>query len=581
MVLTRHLDERTVEATASGTLRLPSELPDVARAIHWRAFACVEQVKPDPGGGRVEASGRVRVWVVYTAAGSEAADPAGAVFGGRLEGDLAFTARADVGAFGEAAVWDVRVRVNDVDGRFRADARTADVDVVLQLTFAGIERTATSVVTHASATAPCRVESATAHLRAASIQSVERTRISLVEGRDLPVPRGAGRVRILAADAAVAVTRAQVEAGGVAVEGSVSFELLYTYQRAPRAPEGASARPGTEAGQATGEGAAAEVAAPGQAGPEEAGGISGGEPSERGWEAAFTTWTSAEPFRLSVPVGSAQPGHAVRARAAATDVVARAAGEGRVELTVEVQVDVAVYATRALQVVTDIRGCEQLPVEQRKVSVAVENLLPEARRSFAASGTLELPAGQPPVERVLWCGVHLEPHPVRVDGNRAFVSASATPWMYYVPYKADARTGGLAFVSWPAAISVEQAVPLTEVRPQGQVHAWVSFSGVSAEADLINRQTVECSVAGTVVVSGRQWQEQEVVAEAVALQLRTGEAAPFFYLVVTQPGDTLWKLSRRYETSPESLAQANPELSGLELSAPLPVGRKLFVYRQP
>ena len=554
MVLTRHLDEQTVETTASGTLRLPAELPDVARPIHWRAFACVEQVKADPQGGRVEAAGRVRVWLTYAAAGSEAAEPAGALFGGRLEGDLGFVARAEAPPGSEAAAWDVRWRVVDVEGRVRGDGRSADVDVVLQVAFEGAEPMATAVVTQAAATEPCRVEATSVQLRPAALVALERGRITLSDGWELPVPRGAGRARILQADAAVSLSRAQAEDGGVALEGSVRYDVMFAFQRPARAGAGG----GEEEGEA--DEAATEVA------------------EEPGWEVGFSSWSPPEPFQVTLPAAAVRPGQAVRARAAVSDLVVRATGDGRVELAAEVQLEAIVEAALTLQAVTDIRGCEQLPVEQRKVSLVVESPLPEARRSFAASATLELPNGQSPVDRLVWCGVHLEPQPVRVEGNRAFVVASATPWMYYVPYKAG-RDAGLVYVSWPSAITVEQAVALADTRSHGAVRAWVLFGGVSAEADLINRQTVEFSVAGVAVVHARQRQEQEVVAEAVAVPVRGGEPAPFFYLVVTQPGDTLWKLSRRYDTSPEALARSNPELGGLELSAPLAPGRRLFVHR--
>ncbi|HEY8486382.1 MAG TPA: LysM domain-containing protein [Limnochordales bacterium] len=557
--LSRHLEERLAETTASGTLRLPGELPDVARAVHWRGFACVEKVTAQPQLGWVEAAGRVRVWVSYVAAGSESPDPAAAVWGGRLEGELPFTYRLDAGTFHDSARWSVRAQVGAVDGRFRADGRTADVDVVLQLAFQGVERQPTRLVTHASSTGPCRIEASTTLLRTSLAEALERTRVQVSDERELGanLPAAAGRPRVVEVEATPAITQARVEAGTVSVEGVVRFDVLFVQPRPARAA--ATAPEPADAAEA--------------ASPEATAG------ADRGWEVSWASWTSGEAFRFTLPVEQARPGDTVRARATAADVVARPAGGSRFAFEVEVELEVGLYSPRAVQVATDVRGCEQLPVEQRKSTVTVEQWLAELRRSFAASATLELPAGLPPVERVLWAGVTLHPHPPRPDGPRVLVSASCTPWMFYVPYKADARTGGLGFVEWTGAMALEQPLALPELRPGAQLACSVSFAGVAVEADLINRQTVELSVAGILLLGGRQAHAQEVVAEAVAIQARAQDPPPFFYLVVTQAGDTLWKLSRRYDVPVQALVEANPELQAVPAEEPLPAGRKLFVRR--
>lgn len=566
-MLTRRLEERTVDASASGSVRLGAELPDAGQVIRWQAFATVDRVGTEPGTGRVEAQGRVRVWAVYTARGSESSDPLGAVFGGHLEGEPRWMAWIDAPASSVPTVWDVRVQVRDVEGRFRADGRTADVDVVLSVTFSGAERQTTSLVTHAWATPPDRLEVVSAPLRLQVLLDAERSRFSVSESRALDLPAGAGtRFRVLDVRATPSITQVEAKPGAVVVRGEIGYELLYAVQR--------SSRTGAAAGDETPIADAGLLASEPEQPPATE---SSPAPSGRHWEAALASWSSAEPFVVTVPLANSGPAASGRAFATVSDVVVRAApAEGIVHVTAEVDLAVHVYGARTLPVVTDLRPSEPTEVEQRRVSLGLESYLGEGRRTFSAQATVELPAGGAAVDRVLWCGARVESVSWRPEGSRLQVSLTLSPWMYYLPYRPDARTGGLVFMAWPSAMAVEQAVAMGELKPQAQ--ATVGVVNLLAEADLINRQTVEFTVSGMVVAEARLGGEQEVVAEAVVAAPQE-QPPPFFYLVVTQPGDTLWKLARRYRTSEQAIAQANPSLANLAATAPLGPGQRLFILR--
>ena len=558
LVLSRRLEGRSVEATASGALRLPPELPDAGTPIRWRAVAAVERVAVDAGAGRLEARGVVRVWAVYAAAASESPDPAGALYGGRLEGELPFTATAELPPDGAEARWEAAVQVRDVDGRFRADGRTADVDAVVGVNLTGVVNETTTAVSQVTATPPDRVEAAHATLRLSLFQGGQRTRLALEEAHGLDLPGGAAaRLRVLDLQVEPVITGTEARPGEVLVRGETAFALLYAVQRhpeAPGAPEGDQA-----AGDPEPESAAAVRPA-------------------RLWDVQLATWTGAEGWETTLPMEGVGPGSRLRAQARTADAVVRLLpADGLVYVTCQVDVEVQAWAVRSVPAVADIRASGPAAVETRKVQLRLDSPAGEGRRTFTAGGTVEIAGPLPPVERLVWSGVQVDSISLRPDAGRVHVTASLTPWAYYLPYKPDARAPGLVFAFWPGAVSLEQTVSVPDLKPEAEVSA--TLAALAVEADLISRQTVEFTVSGTCAVEARLAVSQEVVAEAVTVRA-AGERRPSIFLVVTQPGDTLWKLSRRYQTPAQRLLAANPALGAQEETAPLPAGTRLFVVRE-
>ncbi|MEW6045113.1 MAG: LysM domain-containing protein [Bacillota bacterium] len=559
LVLSRRLEERSVEVTASGSLRLPSELPDAATPIRWKALASVDRVVADAASGRLEARGTLRGWVVYAAAGSESPDPAGAVFGGRLEGELPFTASTDLPPDAGDAAWQARATVRDVEGRFRTDGRTADVDVVISVRFAGVVRERTTAVSQVSATPPDRVETSSATLRVSVFQGEGRARLALEEAHGLDLPAGpTSRLRVLDLQVEPTITAAEPHDGGVLARGELAFELLYAVQRQAPA-EGPP--PGPSEASAPGTGEQPEVVAP-----------------VRLWDVHLASWTSPEGFETTIPIAGLEGTSRVRARAQLADASVRTLpAEGLVYITCQVDVEAQAVDARTVPVVADIRSSGPQTVEQRKVPLRLESPAGEGRRTFTGGATVELSGALPPVDRIVWSGVVVDAISTRPEAGRVHVSASATPWAYYLPYKPDARTNGVVFAFWPGAVNIEQVVAIPDLRPDAEISA--SFTGLSVEADLISRQTVEFTVSGQCLVEAQLPATQEVVAEAVAVRA-PGPRQPSIYLVVTQPNDTLWKLARRYRTTPQQVQSANPDLGAREETEPLPAGSRLFIMGQ-
>ncbi len=558
LVLSHRLEARSLEATASGTLRLSPELPDAGTAIRWKALAAVDRVVADAETGRLEVRGSLHAWVVYAAAGSESPDPVGALYGGRLEGELSFVAGFDLPPEGVEARWEATAQVRDVDGRFRRDGRTVDVDAVVQVVAMGTVAHRTTAVSHVAATAPDRIESTPANLRLNIFQGAQRTRLAVEEAHGLDLPGGtAARLRVLDLHVEPVIAGTEVRQGEVEVRGETVFSLLYAIQRH------AEETPGEPAGD-----------------DEEDEGVEPGAASRttRLWDVQLAAWSSTEGWTTTIPVPGVEPGTRIRAQAQAADAVVRVLpAEGLVYITCQIDVEAQAWAVRAVPVVADIRSAGPLPVEVRKVELRLESPAGEGRRTFTAGGTVEITGTLPPVDRIVWSGVQIDSLAVRPDSGRAHVTASLTPWAYYLPYKADERATGIVFALWPGAVTLEQTVSVPDLKGEAEVRA--ALSSLSVEADLINRQTVEFTVSGTCAVEAWLPASQEVVAEAVAVRA-AAERQPSIYLVVTQPGDTLWKLSRRYRTSAQRLLAANPALGAHEETTALPAGSRLFIVRE-
>ena|GEM_PF-1416848 len=285
------------------------------------------------------------------------------------------------------------------------------------------------------------------------------------------------------------------------------------------------------------------------------------------------TWQEQTPFAHTFAVPEAAAGAPVHTETRVTSVEA-APGDGGREIRVwaDVQVAVRSAAVQELSLVESITGSEKLDVRYRTEPVAVEEWVGAARQRAEVTGTLELPQGNPPIERILIDTARARVEDVLVLEDRVVVSGQVDVEALYV-----ARSPGqpVHAVEWRDAIPFEIEVSLPGAEPGLEAQAEVQVEDVAL--DLINRETVEAQVRLVASVRLTRGCERSAVVEAVAV-LPPDPDPPTWTFVVLQEGDTLWKLSHRYHTDVDRILAANPWLG--DATAPLPPGRKLCIPRR-
>lgn len=189
---------------------------------------------------------------------------------------------------------------------------------------------------------------------------------------------------------------------------------------------------------------------------------------------------------------------------------------------------------------------------------------------------LNLPAGIPDVERVLAYGGAVEEFRIEAEDNRLFGEGDLGLWMYYVAEGVEQQR--LHYVSWERRNSNSLVVS-----------GFIDSPGLSQGAILRSRvelDTLKMELGGPRTLRVRGVVRPRVVAKKLhslvviknCAMITPADPAsrPSMLFYISQPGDTLWKIARKYQTTTEILARVNqvPNPDQLE------TGRKLLIPKE-
>lgn len=291
-------------------------------------------------------------------------------------------------------------------------------------------------------------------------------------------------------------------------------------------------------------------------------------------ELVTVEWQAQTPFSYTFDIPGVAAGASVGAEVRVTGVDA-VTGEGGRAIEVYTDLDVRADATevQTLRLLVGVSGPEGTEIRYRTTTFSLEQTVGEGSSEERLRQSLELPQGNPPVDRLLFSEARAAVEDVLVLGDKVIAEGFVDIGALYV---ARAEGQPVYFVSWQKAVTMESeiAVPGAEPGMDAQVTADVT----SIELDLLNRETVEVDVRLAAEAKVSRSVERDAIIEAVAVP-PVDPDPPTLTFVVVQPGDTLWKLSHRYHTDVEQIVRANPWLEGAH-TASLPVGRKLCVPRR-
>ncbi|MDI3280318.1 MAG: DUF3794 domain-containing protein [Bacillota bacterium] len=277
------------------------------------------------------------------------------------------------------------------------------------------------------------------------------------------------------------------------------------------------------------------------------------------------------PFSLELALAGAVPGARVRASALTRGVRGRVTGERELEVEVDLEVWAEAVRSSQVEVVTDIASEGEEAVEVNRQPLCAGYVVGEKVVEFFAEEQVSLPATKPPVEKVLGAYGFFVPSEVRVLEGKVLVDGTVTLQVIYTALEEAGPS--LQVVEFPEALHIAQVIDLASAAPGMAAQMEGAVKKVAVEA--IDSATLRLAVRGTIGVRVSAQAEVEAVLEAVAVPRALSQEEVSLRIVVVQPGDSLWKLARRYGTSMEQIAALN----GLEVNQPLAVGQKLKIYR--
>lgn len=289
----------------------------------------------------------------------------------------------------------------------------------------------------------------------------------------------------------------------------------------------------------------------------------------------FVAWSGQLAFSHRFADGELSAGQRGTVRARVLSVDAEAGDEGReLEVFADIELTLETGEPLEVEVVADVTpGPGDEAVETRSESFTVQVTAGEGEQVRSVSGTLEIPPDAPPIERLLAHEARAVAAETLVLGDRVSVAGHVDVSLLYVG-RGEEVDDPVHFVEWKAALPLELDISVPGVHPPMQAH--VELEVLDIEPDLLNRETVEWRGRVRAAATVEESRPVDAIVEAVAVAPEEDDPPSYTFLVV-QPGDTLWKLARRYRMAPEAVLAANPHLEGPE--TPLEAGSKVCIPR--
>ncbi len=507
------IGEETITETVSGQITVPDNKPDILRVVDVTANIINITTEIEEEG--VDITADIEAGVIYVADVDEPYFRQPVHF---TEGTFQFTNFVDIpdAEIGMNVFTDLKVRKVTYE---MIDERTVEVTVVISKFVKVTEYRQITVITDLTGIPEDNITS-------------ELLRIEDVVGEDMATTVISGRIelpegkppieRILNAQAELLNLVTEITEDGVIVTGSVEGGVIYVAD----VPEPAYQQP------------------------------------VHFLEGTFN-------FSEAFDIPGAEEGMSVYANTIIRKVTYDYIDEDTVEVNVTIQFFVKVTEPKQVEVIIDIMS-DQVEVERELLRV--EDVVGEDTIFETVSGRLNVPAAKPDIERVIEAtskiistettteidGVMIEGE---IEGRILYVADVEDPYLRQPVHFTETEFNFDNFVDIPGTEAGMNAH--TEVKVQ------------KTNYDLLNARTVEITSVIRKFAKVTEFRQLEIIVDLVVVSEVTepGVCPPSYVVYVVQPGDTLWKISRRYRTTVDAIIEANPNINPDNLQ----VGQKICV----
>ncbi|ACL70886.1 DUF3794 and LysM peptidoglycan-binding domain-containing protein [Halothermothrix orenii] len=508
------IGEDTITETITGRIEVPAEKPDILRIIDVKAN--LMDVEADIEDGGVNITGNIEAGVIYVADVEEPYLPQPVYF---TEGQFGFTNFVD---FPEAepgmnVFTDLNIRRVSYD---LIDERTIEITVVLTKFVKVTEYRQIRVITDITGIPE---ENITEELLRIEDVIGENTVTAVITGQ-VELPPGKPPIqRILNATADLGEVTAEVTEEGVVVDGNIEAGVLYVAD----VPEGEFQQP------------------------------------VHFLEGEFN-------FTQAIDVPGAEQGMTVFPSLNILRVSYDFIDEDTVEVDVVIQFFVKVTEPKQVTVITDIVSDR---VEVERELLRVEDVIGEQTVHETITGRINIPAAKPDIERILEANARvIEANAMAETGGVMIEGTIQGELLYVADVPEDEFQQPVHFVE--GTFNFDNFVDVAGTEPANNVYSEVTVQRVSF--DVLNARTAEITAVLRKFVKVTEFVQLEIITDLVVVSPAVEDECPPSYVVyVVQPGDTLYKIARRYRTTVEALLEANPGIDPHNLQ----IGQKICIPR--
>lgn len=238
----------------------------------------------------------------------------------------------------------------------------------------------------------------------------------------------------------------------------------------------------------------------------------------------------------------------------------------------DIECEAIISRTVQKEVVTDTESGSDQVIDVLKNLVNFEENLGEKVSTINLETAIALPSGENPDRLLLWEGVPRELSLEAVE-DKVLVDGSMDLKLIYAADNVDGSRVQVACwdrssntgIPLAGVIEFPGVQPGTLLRAQAQVD--------SLNLELTDDRTVQVNAVVAIRVMARAPRALMALRDCAAVEPVDPSTRPSMLFYLVQPGDSLWKIARQYQTTVDTLARVN------QISNPdrLSIGQKLVI----
>jgi hypothetical protein len=247
---------------------------------------------------------------------------------------------------------------------------------------------------------------------------------------------------------------------------------------------------------------------------------------------------------------------------------------------IQVQLGAGVSLSKLTQVkaIIDVSAEGEGIIDLKRENSAWVEVVEDAERLITVEKMLTLPTSHPNIGKALQVSI-LEPKMEwQLASDQLMVTGEMVGYLLYQTEAAETENATLQTATWgmgeTTALTFGTALELPGVETEMQARCWVNLRQFKSEQ--VDERTVKLSLEFRTRIRVSQIREITLVTDS-ALVMPGEEAKPSMLFHVVQPGDTLWQIARRYNSTMAAIAAAN------NLTNPdheVVFGRKLLIPKE-
>jgi LysM repeat protein len=227
-------------------------------------------------------------------------------------------------------------------------------------------------------------------------------------------------------------------------------------------------------------------------------------------------------------------------------------------IQVQLGVGVSLSKLRQVKTVIDVSTEGEGIIDLKQEKTTWVEVVEDAERLITVEKMLTLPASYPDIEKVLQVSM-LEPTlEWQLAPDQLIVTGEMVGFLLYQTEAMEAENATLQTATWgvgdTAALTFGTALELPGVEKEMHTRCWVNLRQYKSEQ--VDERTVKLTLEYKTRIRVTQTREFTLVIDS-ALVLPDEKPKPSMLFYVVQPGDTLWEIARRYNSTMVTIAAAN------------------------